>query len=212
MSNIFGTLLVEIKHEIMPFWQQVLKKIIDFFFACLALTILSPIFIFCAFGIWFTSKGPIFYRQERIGKNGKPFNLLKFRSMYSDAEKDGPNLTKENDHRTTPFGKFLRKTKFDEIPNFLNVIIGDMSLVGPRPERQFFIDKIILVAPQYLQLQKIKPGVTSLGQVKFGYARNVDEMVKRLRFDLLYMENMSISTDLLIMYYTFVLLFKGRHV
>ncbi len=212
ISNIFGTVLIEIKHELMPFWQQVLKKIIDFTFSIVALLILSPIIAFCAFGIWFTSKGPIFYRQERIGKNGRPFYLYKFRSMYSDAEKDGPNLTQENDNRMTPFGKLLRKTKFDEIPNFINVLLGDMSIVRPRPERQFFINKIIQTAPQYLQLQKIKPGVTSFGQVKYGYARNTDEMLRRLRFDLLYIENMSISTDFLIMYYTIVLIFKGRHV
>lgn len=211
-TNVLGTLLIELKHELMPFWQQVFKAVFDFVFALLALIILSPIMLFCSVGIKLTSKGPVFYSQERIGKNGLPFMIYKFRSMIADAEKTGPNLTIENDHRMTSFGKFLRRTKLDEIPNFINILKGDMSLVGPRPERQFFINQIVKVAPHYLQLQKIKPGITSLGQVKYGYARNVDEMVKRLRFDILYMENMSVYTDFLIMYYTMVLLFKGRHV
>jgi lipopolysaccharide/colanic/teichoic acid biosynthesis glycosyltransferase len=132
--------------------------------------------------------------------------------MYIDAEKNGPNLSCQDDKRITPFGRFLRKTKIDETPNFINVLKGEMSLVGPRPERQFYIDQIIKLKPQYLQLQKIKPGITSLGQVKFGYAENVEQMTKRLRYDMLYMENMSIYTDLVIIYYTILLLFKGRHV
>lgn len=212
MTNILGTPLLEIEHELMPLWQQALKKVIDILFAFLAVTLLSPFFIICAFGIKLTSKGPILFRQERIGKNGKQFMLYKFRSMYVDAEKDGPNLSSENDNRCTPFGRFLRKIKLDEIPNFLNVLKGDMSIVGPRPERQFFIDQIVKIAPNYKQLQKIKPGITSLGQVRYGYARDVDEMVKRLRFDLLYLENMTINTDALVVYYTVLILFKGRHI
>jgi lipopolysaccharide/colanic/teichoic acid biosynthesis glycosyltransferase len=184
----------------------------DILFAILAITILSPFFVVCAFGIKLTSKGPIFFRQERIGKNGKAFMLYKFRSMYTDAEKDGPNLSSENDNRCTPFGRFLRKIKLDEIPNFLNVLKGDLSIVGPRPERQYFIDQIIKISPNYKQLQKIKPGITSLGQVRYGYARDVDQMVKRLRFDLLYLENMTINTDFLVIYYTVLILFKGRHI
>jgi lipopolysaccharide/colanic/teichoic acid biosynthesis glycosyltransferase len=132
--------------------------------------------------------------------------------MYIDAEKDGPNLSCQDDKRITPFGKFLRMTKIDETPNFINVLKGEMSLVGPRPERQFYIDQIIILKPHYLQLQKIKPGITSLGQVKFGYAENVEQMTQRLRYDMLYMENMSIYTDFVIIYYTILLLFKGRHV
>ena len=212
ITNILGTPLLEIKHELMPVWQQSLKQIIDIAVATIALLTLSPIFIICAIGIKLTSRGPVFFKQERIGKNGKPFKLIKFRSMHVDAEKDGPNLSSQNDQRRTPFGKILRSTKLDEIPNFINVLIGDMSLVGPRPERQFYIDQIVSIAPHYMQLQKIKPGITSLGQVKYGYARNVDEMTKRLRYDILYIENMSLYTDLLIIYYTLTLLFKGRHV
>jgi exopolysaccharide biosynthesis polyprenyl glycosylphosphotransferase len=212
ITNVAGTPLVEIEHEIMPFWNQALKRFTDFVISASAIILLSPVYLFCILGIKLTSKGPIILKQERIGKNGKPFKIFKFRSMFVDAEKNGPNLTKKDDSRLTKFGKILRRTKLDEIPNFINVFKGDMSLIGPRPERKFYIDQIVKLTPHYLQLQKIKPGITSLGQVKFGYAENVDEMTKRLRYDILYMENISISMDLAIIYYTIVLLFKGRHI
>ena len=212
ITNILGTPLLEIEHELMPLWQQAVKSIIDIIISLLAIILLSPFYIICAIGIIITSKGPILFVQERIGKNGKPFLLYKFRSMYIDAEKFGPNLAKENDNRCTPFGKFLRQTKLDEIPNFFNVLNGDMALVGPRPERQFYIEQIVKIAPKYKQLQKLKPGITSLGQVRFGYASDVEQMTKRLRYDVLYMQNMSLYTDFIIIYYTIVLLFKGRHV
>jgi exopolysaccharide biosynthesis polyprenyl glycosylphosphotransferase len=212
ITNILGTPLIEISCELMPYWKMLVKQFFDIFLASLALVLLSPFFLICAVGIKLTSKGPVFLHQERIGKNGKSFVLFKFRSMYVDAEKNGPNLTRKDDDRTTSFGRFLRKTKLDEIPNFINVLKGDMSIVGPRPERKFFIDQIVKISPHYRQLQKIKPGVTSLGQVKFGYAENVEEMIKRLRFDILYLENISLYTDLAIIYYTIVLLFKGRHI
>lgn len=211
ITNIMGTPLLEIEYELMPYWQQTIKKVIDIAFSAAALIVLSPVMLFCAIGIKLTSKGPIFFRQERIGKNGKPFILYKFRSMYVDAEQHGPNLASPNDARCTPFGRFLRRTKLDEIPNFINVLKGDMSLVGPRPERQYYIDQLIKIAPQYKQLQKIKPGITSLGQVRYGYASDIEQMVQRMRFDLLYLQNMSLYTDFLILYYTLKILFKGRH-
>jgi len=212
ITNILGTPLLEIAHETLPHWQFALKIFFDFALSLIAVILFSPIYLICALGIKLTSKGPILFKQERVGKNGKPFFILKFRSMYVDAEKDGPNLCSPDDKRITPFGKILRMTKLDETPNFINVLKGEMSLVGPRPERQFYIDQIIKLKPNYLQLQKIKPGITSLGQVKFGYAENVEQMTQRLRYDMLYMENMSLYTDFVIIYYTIVLLFKGRHV
>lgn len=211
ITNIMGTPLLEVEYELMPYWQQTIKKLLDFVVSLTALIVLSPVMLICAIGIKLTSKGPVFFRQERIGLNGKPFILYKFRSMYVDAEQHGPNLASPNDNRCTPFGRFLRRTKLDEIPNFINVLKGDMSLVGPRPERQYYIDQIIKIVPQYKQLQKIKPGITSLGQVRFGYASDIDQMVQRLRFDLLYLQNMSLYTDFLIIYYTIKILFKGRH-
>ena len=138
-----------------------------------------------------------------------PFKIIKFRTMRQDAEKDGPQLAKENDNRVTGVGFFLRKTRLDELPQFFNVLKGDMSLVGPRPERQFFIDQIIEKAPHYKLLQRVRPGITSWGQVKYGYAENVDEMVERLKFDILYIENMSLLVDFKILIYTVLIVIKG---
>ena len=212
MTHIYNTPLIELSHRLMPTWQLHTKQAIDYLSALIALLLLSPLLVFIAAGIKLTSKGPIIFANERIGKFGRPFTLYKFRSMYMDAEKDGPALSTKNDSRITSFGKFLRKTKLDELPNFINVLKGDMSLVGPRPERQHYIDQIVQTAPHYLHLQKVKPGVTSWGQVKFGYAENVEEMVERLKYDLLYIENMSLYIDFKIMIYTLIIIFRGRHI
>ena len=141
--------------------------------------------------------------------HNKPFYIYKFRSMYTDSEKNGPQLSSQKDKRITKIGKFMRKTRLDETPQFYNVIKGDMSLVGPRPERQFYIDQIISKAPHYKHISKVKPGITSWGQVKYGYAENVDEMVARLKFDLLYVENMSLTLDVKILFYTILIMLKG---
>ncbi len=210
MTAIFQAPLIQIHPEIMPYWQVVLKRLMDIVISLIAIIILSPLFIFTAIAVYSTSKGPIFYFQERIGINGKPFKMLKFRTMYMDAENAGPQLSSDNDPRITPFGRIMRKIRLDEIPQFFTVIKGDMSLVGYRPERQFFIDKIVEKAPQYNMLLKIKPGITSWGQVKYGYAENVDEMVERLKYDILYIENMSISVDIKIMFYTMLIVITGR--
>ena len=210
MSSIFDVPLIEIKQEIMPLWQKNIKRLIDISVALFVIIFLSPFLLFISAIIKFTSKGPVIYSQERIGKFGKPFNIYKFRSMHINAENNGPALSSKNDARITSIGKVLRKYRFDELPNFFNVLKGDMSLVGPRPERQFFIDQIIQKAPHYSHLQKVKAGVTSWGQVKFGYAENVDEMIKRLRYDLLYIENMSLFVDFKIMIYTILIVLKGR--
>lgn len=210
MTAIFQAPLIQIYPDIMPYWQIVLKRIIDVVFSLIAIILLSPLYIFTALGVYFTSKGPIFYSQDRIGLNGKAFKMLKFRTMTENAEENGPQLSSENDPRITPFGKFMRKVRLDEIPQFFTVIKGDMSIVGYRPERQYFIDQIVKVAPHYKLLLKIKPGITSWGQVKYGYAENVDEMVERLKYDILYLENMSISVDLKILFYTIIIVLTGR--
>lgn len=212
MSQIFGTPLIHISFALMPIWQQKIKQLIDLFASLTALLILLPVIIVIAAAIKITSRGPILFSQERVGQYGRPFNIYKFRSMYIDAEANGPALSTKNDKRITPLGRFLRKTRFDEIPNFWNVLKGDMSLVGPRPERQFYIDQIVKEAPHYIHLQKVKPGITSWGQVKYGYAENVEEMIERLKYDLLYIENMSLFVDFKIMIYTLITVFKGRGV
>lgn len=212
MAHIYSIPLIQISHSLMPIWQQQTKQLIDIFISLFALIVFSPLFIFLAVGIKLTSKGPIFYSHERIGQFGKPFTLYKFRSMFIDAEKNGPALSSKDDDRITPYGKFMRKSKLDELPNFYNVLKGDMSLVGPRPERKFYIDQIVKKAPHYLHLQKVKPGITSWGQVKYGYAENVEQMIERLKYDILYIENMSVYVDFKIMIYTILKILKGKHI
>ena len=157
-----------------------------------------------------SSPGSIIYKQQRIGIFGEPFYIYKFRSMYVNAEERGPALSSTEDPRITPWGRIMRKWRIDELPQFVNILKGEMSLVGPRPERQFFIDKIIATHPHYKYLHKVKPGLTSWGMVQFGYAENVDEMVDRMKYDLLYIENCSLALDVKIMMYTLNVLFQGR--
>lgn len=201
--------MIEVNPQIMPAWQFSLKRGVDITASVLALLVLSPLFLILAVCVKFSSPGSVFFLQERIGKHGRPFRIVKFRSMYADAERNGPQLSSSTDARITPFGRWMRKTRMDELPQFWNVLKGDMSLVGPRPERQHFIDAIIELAPHYRHLHKVRPGITSWGQVKFGYAENVQQMIRRLKYDILYIENMSLAMDLKIMAYTVLIIFKG---
>lgn len=210
MTAIFGVSLIDITKEVMPQWQYTVKRIIDIVASILVLILGLPFFLIVAIIIKTTSKGPIIYTHERIGKNGKPFTIHKFRSMRQDAEQGTPLLSSEGDPRITPFGLFMRKTRIDEFPQFYNVLIGEMSIVGPRPERQYFIDQITERAPHYAHLNKVKPGITSWGQVKYGYAENVDEMIERLKYDLLYVENRSLLLDFKILIYTVLIVLQGR--
>jgi exopolysaccharide biosynthesis polyprenyl glycosylphosphotransferase len=210
LSGIWHAPLIQISPDSMPAWQQSVKRLIDVVVSIIAMILLIPLYVFTALGVILSSRGPILYSQERIGLGGRPFKMHKFRSMYSDAEKAGPQLSSEDDPRITPFGKFIRKVRLDEIPQFFTVLKGDMSLVGPRPERQYYIDQIVKRAPHYRLLLKVKPGITSWGQVKYGYASNVDEMIERLKYDILYIENMSLAMDVKILIYTVLIVLQGR--
>ncbi len=209
MTSIFGAPLIEVNPQIMPAWQFAIKRAFDIGFSLVALLLLLVPMLVIATLVKLTSPGPVFFRQERIGLGGKPFRIIKFRSMVADAERNGPQLSSASDPRITSIGRFLRRTRMDELPQFWNVLKGDMSLVGPRPERQHFIDEILKVAPHYRHLHKVRPGITSWGQVKFGYAENVEQMVRRLKYDILYIENMSMAVDLKILAYTVLIILKG---
>lgn len=210
MTNIFSPLLIEVNAETMPIWQQSVKRFLDVLISITAVVLLIPLYLLLAIAVKLSSKGPIFFLQERIGLNGKPFQIIKFRTMFVDAEKLGPQLSSSNDPRITPIGRFMRKLRLDEFPQFMNVILGDMSLVGPRPERQFYIDQISEIEPQYLHLTKVRPGITSWGQVKFGYAENVEQMLERMKFDLLYLKNRTLALDFKIMLYTILIVIKAK--
>lgn len=191
---------------------NIIKMVIDYTIALSFSILLSPVIIILSIAIKMTGKGPVIYSQKRIGKSGKTFTMYKFRSMHFGTEEGVPLLTGKKDKRITAVGRFMRKHKFDEIPNFINVLKGEMSLIGPRPEQKHFIDQIMLRAPQYRKLQKLKPGITSWGQVKYGYASNVDEMLERLEYDLYYLENRSLWFDMKIAFYTIGIIFKGEGV
>ena len=188
-----------------------IKRLIDVVFSLLALIMLSPIYLLVAIMIKMDSKGPVLFFQERLGLHNKPFRIVKFRTMVDGAEQDGkPQLSSDNDPRITKLGRIMRKYRIDELPQFWNVLKGDMSMVGPRPEREYYAKKILEREPSYSLIHKVRPGITSLGQVKFGYAKNVDEMIERLRYDLLYLDNMSIVNDFKIIAYTLKIVIKGR--
>ncbi|MBQ5774233.1 MAG: sugar transferase [Paludibacteraceae bacterium] len=187
-----------------------IKRAFDVVVSLMALILLSPIYILVAIAVWSTSSGPIFYLQERIGLHGIPFKIIKFRTMRMHAEKDMPQLSLHNDPRVTRVGKFLRKYRLDELPQFWNILRGEMSIVGPRPERRYFINQIEEQAPYYCMIYKIRPGLTSWGPIKVGYTDTLEKMIRRLNYDIVYVENMSLGLDLKIMFYTLGVIFKGK--
>lgn len=210
MNNIFGAVLIDVNPEVMPVWQQAIKRFLDVTLSLIAILLLLPVYFILSVGVKLSSPGPIFFLQERVGLNGRTFQIIKFRTMYVDAERLGPQLSSANDPRITRIGRFMRKSRLDEFPQFVNVILGDMSLVGPRPERQFYIDQIVPIEPQFLQLTRVRPGITSWGQVKYGYAENVEQMLQRMKYDLLYLKNQTLALDFKIMLYTIMIVFKAK--
>lgn len=186
------------------------KHLFDFSLAMVSLILLSPILITLYLITKHSSVGPGFYHQKRIGLNGEEFHIFKFRSMKVDSEDDIPMLTNNNDNRITPWGRFMRKYYLDELPQLLNVIRGDMSIVGPRPERKYFIDKIKEKNGDFDSLLQVKPGITSLGQIRFGYAHSVDQMLQRLKYEQLYLKRVSFWTDIKIIFNTFGSVAKAK--
>ena len=212
LRTIRGIPLVDVTDNNFSPAEQNIKLFLDKVCSVVALLLLSPLFAYIAWRVKKDSPGPVFFRQERIGYLGQPFWMYKFRTMYVNAEENGPSLSSEDDLRVTPFGRIMRKYRLDELPQFWNVLKGDTSLVGPRPERKYFIDEIVKTAPYYYLLHNVRPGITSLGMVKYGYAASVDKMVERMEYDILYYENMSLTLDLTILIYTVKTVITGKGV
>jgi len=210
IKTIIGVPLFDVTNNNFSEGEKNIKLTLDKLISLLLLVFLSPVYLYLALRIKRDSEGPVFIRQERIGYLGKPFMMYKFRTMQKDAEKNGPTLSSEHDGRVTLFGQFMRKYRLDELPQFWNVLKGDMSIVGPRPERKFYIDQIVKQAPYFYLLHNVRPGITSLGMVKFGYARNINEMIERIHYDILYYENMSLMLDIKVIIYTFQTIFTGK--
>ena len=213
VHSIFGVSLLEVQPQIMAPWEEAAKRSLDVVVASLVLLAGLPIWILVVLCIKLDSKGNVFYRQERVGRNGRVFRIMKFRSMKSDAEKQsGPVWAGKNDPRVTRVGKLLRRMHLDEVPQFWNVLIGDMSLVGPRPERPYFVEKLSREIPLYKRRLRFRPGITGWAQVKHKYDESIDDVKTKVKYDLFYIENASWRFDLKILLNTlYVMIMRRGH-
>ena len=202
--------LIHITEHKMSDTELCIKRAFDIIVSAAMLVLLSPLYLILSLLVWYSSKGPVFYKQERIGLHGLPFNIIKFRTMCVHAEEAIPQLSADDDPRITKVGKWMRKYRLDELPQFWNILRGEMSIVGPRPERRYFINQIEEKAPYYCMIYKIRPGLTSWGPIKVGYTDTLDKMIRRLNYDIVYIENMSISLDIKIMFHTIGVIFNGK--
>lgn len=202
--------LIHITEHKMSDTELCIKRAFDIVVSVAMLVLLSPLYFILTLLVWYSSKGPVFYRQERIGLHGLPFEIIKFRTMCVHAESEIPQLSADNDPRITKVGKWMRKYRLDELPQFWNILRGDMSIVGPRPERRYFINQIEEKAPYYCMIYKIRPGLTSWGPIKVGYTDTLDKMIRRLNYDIVYIENMSLTLDIKIMFHTIGVIFNGK--
>ena len=211
VSSIYGAPLIEVTSEIMKPWEESLKRVLDVTASFLILVAGLPLWLLVAALIKVDSLGPVLYGQERVGKNGKPFRIFKFRSMETDAEKkSGPVWAAKLDPRVTRVGRIIRRLHIDEVPQFINVLGGDMSLVGPRPERSFFVEKLAAELPLYKRRLKVRPGITGWAQVKHKYDESIEDVKAKLKYDLFYIENMSWRMDLKILFNTFYVMIMGK--
>jgi exopolysaccharide biosynthesis polyprenyl glycosylphosphotransferase len=209
-NNVMGVPLIDVHSGLLASWQKNIKRLLDISVAITGLILLFPLLIYTAIRTKLSSTGSIFYVQDRIGFKGNIFAIYKFRSMFQNAEQNGPMLSSNHDARITPWGKIMRKWRLDELPQLWNIIKGEMSLVGPRPERKFYIDQIVELRPEYKYLLKVKPGLTSWGMVKFGYASSIEEMIQRMPYDIMYIENVSLVLDLRIMFHSISIILSGK--
>ncbi|MCH8568831.1 MAG: sugar transferase [Balneolales bacterium] len=210
-NQIFGLPLIEVMPDPMPVWEKSVKRLMDIVLSLIILIVSLPVMLITALLIKLTSKGPAIFSQERVGLYANNFMMYKFRSMYQDAEsKTGPTWAKENDKRITPLGYWLRKLRLDELPQLYNVLKGDMSLVGPRPERPFFVNQFKKDIPLYSRRLRVRPGITGWAQVKWKYDETFDDVIEKTKYDLFYVENISLKMDLKILINTIFTMLSGK--